>query len=319
MKATVSIVVMLFVAQLKERRDIEVNLQQKKIRAALDRIDNCLTTINTDKEWLSYLAFQAKFYHYSYSNTILIYSQNCEASYVCGYRAWNKLGRQVRKGASGIMILAPCFRKSEVFKEPDNKSEYRETEGEKEMRKIISGFRPVYVFDIQDTVGDDSQIPILVKGLSGNSSQEKEIYDKLLAIVCAENEVVEVERTAAKGSFNIETGVISIRSDLQYLHKIHTLIHEFAHAQDFKLNPNKNICRNQRELVAESVTYIVCEKLKLDVSDYSMGYLKSWLKDVNELKVVADTVQKIAYTIISKLAVSSDTASLFEEGDVDEQ
>lgn len=50
-----------------------------------------------------------------------------------------------------------------------------------------------------------------------------------------------------------------------------------------------------------------------------MGYLKSWLKDVNELKVVADTVQKIAYTIISKLAVSSDTASLFEEGDADEQ
>lgn len=50
-----------------------------------------------------------------------------------------------------------------------------------------------------------------------------------------------------------------------------------------------------------------------------MGYLKSWLKDVNELKVVADRVQKIAYTIISKLAVSSDTASLFEEGDADEQ
>lgn len=56
--------------------------------------------------------------------------------------------------------------------------------------------------------------------------------------------------------------------------------------------------------------------MKLDVSSYSMGYLKSWLKDVNELKVVADTVQKIAYTIISKLAVSSDTASLVEEGNI---
>lgn len=319
MKATVSIVVQPAFAQYKERRIMEMKKNQDKIKAARDRIEHCLATIDTDEDWLSFLAFQAKFYHYSYANTILIYSQNREASYVCGYRAWNKLGRHVRKGANGIMVLAPCFRKVEVFIEPNNKSEYHEAEGEKEMRKIISGFHPVYVFDIQDTVGDDSKIPILVKGLSGNSSREKEIYDKLLAIVCAENEVVEVERTAAKGSFNIETGVISIRSDLQYLHKIHTLIHEFSHAQDFKLNPDKNICRNQRELVAESVTYIVCEKLKLDISSYSMGYLKSWLKDVNELKVVADTVQKIAYTIISKLAVASDTASLFEEGDVDEQ
>lgn len=40
-----------------------------------------------------------------------------------GYKSWNKLGRYVKKGAKGLAILAPCFRKVEEFKEPENKNE----------------------------------------------------------------------------------------------------------------------------------------------------------------------------------------------------
>ena len=37
-----------------------------------------------------------------------------------GYKSWNKLGRYVKKGAKGLAILVPCFRKVEEFKEPEN-------------------------------------------------------------------------------------------------------------------------------------------------------------------------------------------------------
>lgn len=285
-----------------------MNKNQEKIQAALDRIEEGLATINTDEDWLKYLSFQSLFYNYSFRNAMLIYLQNPEATYVKGYKAWNGLGRHVKKGAKGLAILAPCFKKVEDFKEPENKSEYQDFEGEKVMKKVISGFRVAYVFDIADTDGSDEYLPILVKGLAGNSEQEQEIYTKLKAFISTEHPVQEVAGTASKGSYNLETGVISVRSDVEYLQKIKTILHEYAHAIDFAMHPEQDISRNRRELIAESVAFVVSLRLGLDTSRYSMGYIKSWLKDKDELKVVADTVQKVAVKIINNLAESSDSA-----------
>ena len=231
-----------------------------------------------------------------------------EASYVKGYKAWNKLGRYVKKGAKGLAILAPCYRKIEAFKEPENKSEYQDSKGERVIKKVISGFRVTYVFDIADTGGSDEYLPILVKGLAGNSEQEKEIYEKLKAFISKEHEVQEVTGTSSKGSYNLDTGVISVRADVEYLQKIKTILHEYAHVIDFTMHPEEDISRNRRELIAESVAFVVSMRLGLDTSRYSMSYIKSWLKDKDELKIVADTVQKVAAKIINNLAESTDSA-----------
>ena len=281
---------------------------QEKIKAALERIDNSLAAINTDEDWLKFLSFQAQFYNYSFGNAMLIFSQNPNATFVKGFKAWNKLGRYVKRGSKGLAILAPCIRKVEMFKEPENKNLYHDEEAEKEVRKVVSGFRIAYVYDIADTDGDDSMLPVLVTGLAGNSEQEKEIYERLLNVISKEHCVQEVSGTASKGSFNLETKVISIRDDLEYLQKIKTLLHEYAHLLDFQMHPEDDISRNRRELIAESVAFIVSLRLGLDTSRYSMSYIKSWLKDKEELKIIADSVQKIAYTIITELAESSDSA-----------
>ena len=281
---------------------------QEKIKAALNRIEDCLATINTDEDWLKFLCFQAQFYNYSFGNAMLIFSQNPNATYVKGYKAWNQLGRYVKKGSKGLAILAPCIRKVEVFKEPENKNLYHDEEAEKEIKKVVSGFRIAYVYDIADTDGDDSMLPVLVTGLAGNGEQEKEIYERLLNVISKEHCVQKVSGTASKGSFNLETKVISIREDLEYLQKIKTLLHEYAHLLDFQMHPEDDISRNRRELIAESVAFIVSLRLGLDTSRYSMSYIKSWLKDKEELKIIADSVQKIAYTIITELAESSDSA-----------
>lgn len=281
---------------------------QEKIKVALNRIEDCLATINTDEDWLKFLSFQAQFYNYSFGNAMLIFSQNPNATYVKGYKAWNQLGRYVKKGSKGLAILAPCIRKVEVFKEPENKNLYHDEEAEKEIKKVVSGFRIAYVYDIADTDGDDSMLPVLVTGLAGNGEQEKEIYERLLNVISKEHCVQEVSGTASKGSFNLETEVISIRGDLEYLQKIKTLLHEYAHLLDFQMHPEDDISRNRRELIAESVAFIVSLRLGLDTSRYSMSYIKSWLKDKEELKIIADSVQKIAYTIITELAESSDSA-----------
>ncbi len=289
---------------------------QEKIKAALQQIDDSLAAISTDEDWLKFLYFQSRFYTYSFGNAMLIYAQNPNASYVRGYRAWNDLGRYVRKGAKGLAILAPCIRKEEVFREPENKAEYNDAEGEKEVRKVIKGFRVVYVYDIADTEGDDSQIPVLVTGLAGNSDEEKFIYERLYDYISTKHIVQEVIGTASKGSFNLETKVISVRSDMDYLQKAKTILHEYSHLIDFEMNPDENISRNRRELVAESCAFVVSARLGLDTSRYSMSYIQSWLKDKDELKLIADTVQKISYQIITELAESSDSAfSILQESE----
>lgn len=279
-----------------------------KIKAALERIEQGLATINTDEDWISFLRFQSLFYQYSFGNTMMIFLQNPEATYVMGYKAWNKLGRYVRKGSKGLAILAPCIKKVEVFKEPENKAEYHDQEGEKETKKVLSGFRIAYVYDIADTDGSDEMLPVLVKGLSGNGDTEKEIYDRLYSVLSKEFTIQEISGTASKGSFNLESKIISIRSDLEYLQRIKTLLHETAHAYDFEMNPEEDIPRNRRELTAESVAFCVSMRLGLDTSSYSLSYIQSWLKNKEELKIIADTVQKVSYRIINMLAESNDSA-----------
>ena len=82
---------------------------QDKIKEAIALVEEGLQSITSEREWLNFLKFQSLFYQYSYSNAILIYLQNPEATYVKGYKAWNKFGRYVVKGGKGLKILAPPF------------------------------------------------------------------------------------------------------------------------------------------------------------------------------------------------------------------
>jgi hypothetical protein len=271
----------------------------EKIKDAFARIEQGLQNINTDEDWRKYLAFQSRFHNYSFGNTMLIYLQNPDASYVKGYKAWNQFGRYVKKGSKGMAIIAPCVKKRLECEEVKNGDS--DTKEEKERKKSISGFRVTYVYDIADTGGSDEYLPVLIKGLSGNTETEKEIFEKVLYVVSESYTVQEVEKTASKGSYNLQTQIISIRSDMEYLQKIKTLLHETAHAIDFKMNPDTGIKRNRRELIAESVAFVVSSWLGLDTSSYSISYIRSWQKDKDELKMIADTVQKISSIIVDAL------------------
>lgn len=288
---------------------------QDKIKEAITLVEEGLASIATDSEWLNFLKFQSLFYQYSYSNTILIYLQNPEATFVKGYKAWNKLGRYVVKGGKGLKILAPCYRKMEVFKEPENKAEYHQQEGEKEVKRVLSGFKVTHVFDISDTAGSDEYLPVLVRGLSGNGDDVKELYEKVLAVVSKEYPVKEVFKTASKGSYNLETKQICVRGDMEYLQRLKSLCHEYAHAIHFMLRPEDDLSRAGRELVAEASAFVICNRLGADTADYSISYLKSWMSESGDLRKVMDDIQKVSYTILTKLAESQDFASFHLQED----
>ena len=83
-----------------------------------------------------------------------------------------------------------------------------------------------------------------------------------------------------------------------------TVVHESAHC--LLHDPDKKIVtvkspRNEKEVQAESIAFIVCEKLGVDTSEYSFPYIASWSegKQLDQLNKFLDEIQKASQTIFT--------------------
>ena len=92
-----------------------------------------------------YLAMLAKFHRYSFGNVLLILSQMPAATHVAGFGTWKQMGRFVKKGEKGIVIIAPMS-----IRPKEDKPEGQE---QSDRAKPILRFRGVYVFDVTQTDG----------------------------------------------------------------------------------------------------------------------------------------------------------------------
>ena len=85
----------------------EPNQRADRVAEALSRLDQAVSAIHDSDAFRRYLDVQARFHRYSYGNVLLTLSARPTATRVAGYRAWQSLGRQVRRGERGIKILVP--------------------------------------------------------------------------------------------------------------------------------------------------------------------------------------------------------------------
>lgn len=266
------------------------NVVPGNIHQALTLLEKGIDNISNNQEWQRFLTFQSKFYNYSFQNTLLIYSQKPNATYVAGFNSWKKLGRYVKKGEKSIKIFAPLRYKVERDS-LDNDRLQQET-------YILSGFRLVNVFDLSQTAGDDSSLPVLIIGLSEHFPSDLELYHQLQTKL--DITVTERADIAANGQYHLLTGEVAIKSSLHPVQKIKTLIHEYAHHihRSHFFNDEK---KSERELIAESVSFVACQHLNIDSSDYSFPYLRTWLDEPKQLKQLGDKISKIAAMVIEKL------------------
>ena len=108
-----------------------------------------------------------RFHRYSFNNVLLILMQNPEATHVAGFHAWKKLGRTVKKGESGIAIVAPCRYK----KKEENEAGEEESKG-----YALRGFTVAYVFDIEQTEGEPLPEFTAVNGQPGDDLARIKAY-----------------------------------------------------------------------------------------------------------------------------------------------
>ncbi len=240
--------------------------RNRDITAIKEEIVDAMRTISSDPAMMAEFAkFISRFHQYSMWNTILIFLQYPGASQIAGFRTWKKLGRYVRRGERGIIILAPMITAIE---------ELDKTTGEAISIKTLHGFKTVRVFAFEQTEpmdGKEFEVPSFGKLITPHPQQ---VYNRLIRLAARDGIAVdEVPMEFAKaGATNGR--VISINKHFELEGKCLTLLHEFGHVLLGHTGERKGIARGQKEVEAESVAFLVALSLGLPKGCYE--YIGHW-------------------------------------------
>ena len=260
---------------------------QQKREELTAQLEQGVAALRESEHFQHWLDTAARFHSYSFGNQILIGMQRPDASRVAGYRAWQGMGRQVLKGEEAIKILAPTF-----FRKGCNCTGACECRATEAVR-----FRSVSVFDIAQTYGEE--LPEIVALLTGDGLG---LPQRLEAIAEAEGLTVSRDPDNARNGANgYYTGsMIWVRPDVDDAQAAKTLAHELGH--HFAAHQVNGHCREEGEIIAESVAYIVMGHFGIDAGGYTFGYLAAWTPDNPKLfREKLGEIQRAAATIIDKL------------------
>lgn len=310
---------------------------RNEVNEAYAELENGLQELMTSEKYLDFLNTMAERPRYSFNNTVLVYLQKPDATFLAGYGKFRETyGHQVIQEEKGIKIFAPIIRKKknnliegEIEKSKDNKEEKEE--------ETIVGFRMVRIFDISQTK------PIMEKTEEGNeipcNKAQKLIdslsYLKMVNLWAEDEEFQEELLAAAKDMIDIPVMEKELSPDLggyfrfqdkDNLHivlnnkfgitsRFTTLLHEWTHYHlhnPFKKETEwitEKFKKQDKEIQAESVAYIVAKHFGIDSSPESFKYVASWSKekDIKDLKTSMEIIQKTAATFIELIETRLET------------
>src|SRR5215210_4274959 len=192
--------------------------KQQRLADLGEQLKAEVARVQDSEAFKRYLAAQAVFHRYSARNVFLILFQRPEATRVAGYTSWQKLGRQVNRGETGITIFAPA-----PFKQTSTDT----TTGEV-TEEIIPRFKTATVFDYSQTIGEP--LPTITLGeIAGSAPAGAYAVLVDFAASIGYTIVPHPEDDDAEGRCNYEQQTISVQSGVSE-RMLHVLIHELAHA-----------------------------------------------------------------------------------------
>lgn len=220
------------------------------------------------QEWMRFLNTASRLYRYTFPEQLLIYAQRPGATAVASMEIWNqKMYRWIKKGSKGIALI-------------DN------TSGPKTKLR--------YVFDVQDTykvknLGRDPQLWNL------NPEGEQLVADYLqeqLALETTEGGLAEVLHQAAEES--VQAWLSDAFDELQM--DVAGTFLEDLDEQNQKVE--------FRELMTNSVWYVLLNRCGLDVQEYLDAEDFRHITDFNQLKVMGhlgSSVNEISRPVLMQI------------------
>ncbi len=259
----------------------------------LVQLSEGISALTNSDEWVRHLDVQSRFHRYSFGNAVLIAAQLPEATQVAGFRAWLRLGRNVRKGEKAIWILAPMGTKKPA---EDGSGEDR----------VIVGFKYVPVFDVSQTEGE--ALPAVCRQLMG--AEPVMCFGRLTDAADALGYSVEPSELpdGVNGDCSFELRRLRVECRNSPAQQVKTLAHEIAHALLHRDHRDRRLA----ELEAESTAYVVCHHLGLDSGSYTFGYVATWAGGGEEavagIKASGSRIQGAASTILELVGTDREQA-----------
>lgn len=257
--------------------------REGEIAALRQQVEDGLEAILSGEAFRAYLATAAKFHRYSWHNQLLIWMQRPDATHVAGFRTWQMLNRQVRKGEKSIRILAPAPFKTGVIEEDGT-----------EQRRMY--FKPASVFDISQTDGEPIAEPPTAVELQGEHVIAAGCTKALVEYVLAQGWKYEVRSEwYAKGSWTPASRTVTMRDGLSASQHVKTLFHEVGHAIGGHRAGDK---RADIETVAEIAAFMACGVLGFDTSQYTLPYVATWAQEMEVVRRNMDEAVRIARELL---------------------
>ena len=242
-------------------------------------VEQAARELLSSEGWRKFAETRATFHRYSFGNCMLIAMQRPDAEQVAGFKSWQQLGRQVRKGEKAIRILAPMS-----VKERDERGD--------ETGERFTFFRAVPVFDIAQTDGDPlPQAPR--EPITGDSHADRisrlEDYARSIGFTVDREDLA--DGCGGYCSHNAKRIVIANHHDSANA-VVRVLVHELAHALGVGY---AEYGREVAEVIVETSTVIVCGSIGLDTSGESIPYIAGrGEQDLDAIKRHAAKVDEIA-------------------------
>jgi antirestriction protein ArdC len=296
-------------------RDKWLEEKRAKVQDAKEMLETGLTALRTSDEWKACMTAIAKnarlrysVTRYSFGNQMMLACQCAGANRpqptsVATFKAWQRVGRSVKKGEKGMFILTP---------KPWKREEKQSDGTSKELRGMSFGV--AHVFDIAQTEGDELPVPprvtVDIEDAATFSADVETLREVALAIDGEPVSDIEIranqpgDPTNAQGWYVISTKAIVVVEHRSRAHMFKTLVHEVAHAL---LHPKgDHHSTPEREVEAESTAFIVCQVLGLSTDAFSFPYVESWAQRASctsndMIAKCGDRITKASHTILDAL------------------
>jgi antirestriction protein ArdC len=244
-------------------------MKSEQIKEIIDRAtEQLVAALNAGRSeaLTGYLKAIGRFHCYSLHNVMLIASQKPDASYVAGFGTWNQMGRFVKKGEKGIVILAPI-----VHRKAENKDD------RDDVSTSIAGFRAAYVFDVSQTDGQDLPRIGMVQGKPRGYRERLRCFADSQGIpIGYSSEIAPARGTSSGGHIKLLPG----QSEAE---EFSTLAHELAHELLHRGDRRGSTSRRIRETEAEATAFVVCQAIGLETGSSAADYIQLWKGDAQLL------------------------------------
>jgi len=296
--------------------------RQETIDKAIETMNKGIYEYLDSERFKTLLDTMSKFYDYSMNNTLMILEQNPHATHLAGYNKWQQdFNRQVKKGEKGLMIWMPVEIKVKEnhYVLDENGNRILGDDGKFKREEVVvkkRTFKIGYTFDVSQTEQIEGKEVIElspVKELEGNVKDYPTLTKALMEISPVPIKI-EAFKASAKGCYNPLKKEIKIQPDMSEVQTIKTMIHEIAHSivhsdenlNQLKQKDNVDFSKNEREVQAESIAYIVSSHLGIDTSDYSFPYVATWglstePSDLENVKQNLKCIKSTSSELISKI------------------